>query len=138
MPTEDGQAPKYVSTLGGWAVAIAKDTKYPALAWDLVKLMMDPANQLSTAVEAGFVPPDTAIGASKAFVDSAPFQAQFNQYAKYGVALPSDPNFPIYARAVNTASGDFVQSPASTSVSSALSGVSSLLTQDCSTCKVEK
>jgi len=138
MPTEDGQAPHYVSTLGGWAVAVAKDTKYPTLAWDLVKLMMDPANQLSTAVEAGFVPPDTSIGASKAFVDSAPFQAQFNQYAKYGAALPSDPNFPIYARAVNTATGDFVQNPTSTSVSSALSSVSSLITEDCSTCKVEK
>jgi len=138
MPTEFGQAPGKVSTLGGWAVAIAKDTKYPQLAWNLVKLMMDPANQLSTAVEAGFVPPDTSIGASKAFVNSAPFQAQFNTYSKYGVALPSDPNFPIYARAVNTATGDFVQNASSTSVSSALSGVSSSITQNCSTCKVEK
>src|SRR5579871_4168918 len=133
MPTEFGQAPGKVSTLGGWAVAISKNTKYPQLAWNLVKLMMDPANQLSMAVEAGFVPPDTAIGASKAFVNSAPFQAQFNDYAKYGAALPSDANFPIYARAVNTATGDFVQNAKSTSVSSALSGISSSITQNCGT-----
>ena len=138
MPTEFGQAPGKVSTLGGWGVAISKTTKYPQLAWNLVKLMMDPANQLSMAVEAGFVPPDTSIGASKAFVNSAPFQAQFNDYAKYGGALPSDANFPIYARAVNTATGDFVQNASSTSVASALSGVSSSITQNCTTCKVEK
>src|SRR5579862_9514287 len=54
MPTEFGQAPGKVSTLGGWGVAISKTTKYPQLAWNLVKLMMDPANQLSMAVEAGF------------------------------------------------------------------------------------
>jgi multiple sugar transport system substrate-binding protein len=138
MPTEDGQPPGAVSALGGWAVAVAKDTKYPQLAWNLIKLIMDPANQLSEALEAGFVPPDTSIGSSKAFVSPLAFQAQFNAYAKYGAALPSDPNFPIYARAVNTATGDFVQSAASTSVTSALSGISSSITQNCSTCKVEK
>jgi multiple sugar transport system substrate-binding protein len=138
MPTEFGQAPKYVSTLGGWAVAIAKDTKYPQLAWNLVKLIMSNPNQLSMAIEAGFVPPDSTLGASKAFVDSAPFQAQFNVYNKYGVALPSDPNFPIYARAVNTATGDFVQNANGTSVASALSGVSSSITQNCGDCKVQK
>lgn len=138
MPTEDGQAPHYVSTLGGWAVAIAKDTKYPQLAWNLVKLIMSNSNQLSMAIEAGFVPPDSALGYTKAFIDSAPFQSQFNTYNKYGVALPSDPNFPIYARAVNTATGDFVQNPSSTSVASALSGVSSSITQNCGDCKVEK
>jgi multiple sugar transport system substrate-binding protein len=138
MPTEFGQAPGKVSTLGGWAVAVAKSTKLPQLAWNLVKLMMDPANQLSMAVEAGFVPPDTSIGASKAFVNSAPFQAQFNTYAKYGAPLPSDANFPVYARAVNTATGDFVQKASGSSVSSELSGVSSSITQNCGTCKVEK
>src|SRR5579862_3986601 len=68
MPTEFGQAPGKVSTLGGWGVAISKTTKYPQLAWNLVKLMMDNQNQLAMAIEAGFVPPDTALGASKAFV----------------------------------------------------------------------
>ena len=138
MPTENGQAPGVVSALGGWAVAISKSTKNPQLAWDLVKLMMDPANQLSTAVEAGFVPPDTSIGASKAFVNSAPFQAQFNSYAKYGAALPSDPNFPVYARAVNTATGDFVQNAAGTTVTSALGTVSSTISQQLGSNKVEK
>jgi len=138
MPTEFGQAPGKVSTLGGWGVAVAKSTKYPQLAWNLVKLMMDPANQLAMAIEAGFVPPDTAIGASKAFVNSAPFQAQFNDYAKYGAPLPSDANFPVYARAVNTATGSFVQNGSGTSVSTALSGVSSAISQQLGSGKVEK
>ena len=137
MPTQNGQAPGVVSALGGWAVGISKSTKNPQLAWDLVKLMVNPANQLSTAVEAGFVPPDTSIGASKAFVNSAPFQAQFNSYAKYGAPLPSDPNFPVWARAVNTATGDIVQNP-STSVASALSTVSSIVTQQLGAGKTEK
>jgi len=138
MPTENGQAPGAVSALGGWAVAVAKDTKYPQLAWNLIKLMLDPANQLSTALEAGFVPPDTSIGTSKAFVDSLPFQAQFNDYAKYGTSLPSDPNFPVYARALNTATGDLIQNPSSTSVASALSTVSSIVSQQLGSSKVEK
>jgi multiple sugar transport system substrate-binding protein len=138
MPTEFGQAPGRVSTLGGWGVAVAKNTKFPHLAWNLVKIMMEPANQLKMAVWAGFVPPDTSIGASKAFVNSAPFQAQFNDYAKYGAPLPSDANFPIYAHAVNTATGDFVQKASSTSVSSELSSISSSITQNCQSCKVSK
>src|SRR5579862_1428844 len=137
MPTQNGQAPGAVSSLGGWAVAISKTSKNPQLAWDLVKLMMSTPNQLSMAVEAGFVPPDTSIGASKAFVDSAPFQAQFNDYAKYGAPLPSDANFPIYARAVNTATGNLIQTP-STSVSSAVGTVSSIVTQQLGSSKAEK
>ena len=109
-----GRRPARSRRSAAGASAVAKGTKYPQLAWNLVKLMMDPANQLTMAVWAGFVPPDTNIGASKAFVNSAPFQAQFNDYAKYGAPLPSDANFPIYARAVNTATGDFVQKASST------------------------
>jgi multiple sugar transport system substrate-binding protein len=136
MPTVDGQAPDAVSTLGGWAIAVSAHTKHMALAEGLIKIMMAPHNQLLTAVWSGFVPPDTSVGESKAFVDSAPFQAAFNQYAKYGAPLPTDPNFPVYARALNTATGDIVQNP-STSVAAAEKTISSITSQQLGSDKVE-
>lgn len=136
MPTATGQSPGAVSTLGGWAVAVSAHTQHLALAEGLIKIMMSPRNQLLMAVWSGFVPPDTGVGESKAFVSSAPFQAAFNQYAKYGAPLPTDPNFPVYARALNTATGDFVQNP-STSVAAAVKTISNITSQQLGSDKVE-
>jgi multiple sugar transport system substrate-binding protein len=136
LPTIEGQAPGAVSALGGWATAISSSTKHLGLAEGLVKIMMAPHNQLLTAVWSGFVPPDTSIGTTKAFVNSAPFQAAFNQYAKYGASLPTDPNFPVYARALNTATGDMVQNP-SMSVAAAIKVVHDITAQQLGADKVE-
>ena len=136
LPTAAGQSPGAVSALGGWATAISSSTKHLALAEGLMKIMMAPHNQLLTAVWSGFVPPDTSVGASKAFVNSAPFQGAFNQYAKYGAPLPTDPNFPVYARALNTATGDIVQNP-SMSVAAAVKVVHDVTAQQLGAGKVE-
>jgi maltose-binding protein MalE len=48
-----------------------------------------------------------------------PFQAAFNEVAKYGKPLPTDQNFPVYARALNTATGQLAQHP-NTSIADAL------------------
>lgn len=136
LPTATGQAPHFVSTIGGWAIGVSSTSQHKALAEGLLSIMMANHNQLTTAVWAGFVPPDTSIGASKAFVDSAPFQGAFNQYAKYGQPLPTDPNFPVYARALNTATGDIVQNP-KMSVKDALGVISSTTSQQLGSDKVE-
>jgi multiple sugar transport system substrate-binding protein len=44
MPTEYGQAPGYVSLSGGWALSIPSNSKYPDLAWDLIKDAESAAN----------------------------------------------------------------------------------------------
>jgi multiple sugar transport system substrate-binding protein len=136
VPTENGQGPG-TSTLGGWAWAIGSASKNPLAAWAFIKLAETPNNLLTTALWSGFVPPDTTVGQLHAFTNYAPpFQAAFNDYQKFGEALPTDQNFPVYARALNTATGMFAQHP-STSVQQALNSLKSGVTQQLGSTKVE-
>jgi multiple sugar transport system substrate-binding protein len=138
FPTENGQAPGAASTLGGWAYAVSKASKNVQGAEDFIALASSPANQLTTAVWSGFVPPSTPVGQKPLFINFAPpFQAEFNTYAKYGVALPNNVNFPVYARALNTVTGDFAQNP-NASMSSELTKFSSLVSQQLGPNSVEK
>ena len=94
-------------------------------------------NQLTTAVWSGFVPPSTPVGQQPLFINFAPpFQADFNNYAKVGVALPNNVNFPVYARALNTVTGDFAQNP-NASMSAELAKLASLVTQQLGPSSVE-
>lgn len=137
VPTSTGQAPGSASTLGGWAFAVGAVTKNPTAAWAFIKMAEEPTNLLDTALWSGFVPPDTTVGSLPEFKNYAPpFQAAFNDYAKVGIALPTDPNFPVYARGLNTATGAFVQNP-STTVDSALKMLKDSVTQQLGADKVE-
>ncbi len=137
FPTENGQGPGAASTLGGWAYAVSKASKNIQGAEDFIALASTPANQLTTAVWSGFVPPSTPVGEQPLFINFAPpFQADFNSYAKYGAALPNNVNFPVYARALNTVTGDFAQNP-NASMSAELAKFSSLVTQQLGPTSVE-
>lgn len=137
FPTESGQGPGAASTLGGWAYAVSKASKNVKGAEDFIALASSPANQLTTAVWSGFVPPSTPVGEKPLFINFAPpFQADFNSYAKYGVALPNNVNFPVYARALNTVTGDFAQNP-NASMSAELAKFSSLVSQQLGSSSVE-
>lgn len=123
--TENGQAPDATSTLGGWAFAVGAHTKNQAAAWAFIKMAEEPQNLLTTALWSGCVPPDTTVGQMPEFVNYAPpFQAAFNDYEQFGQPLPTDQNFPVYARALNTATGMFAQHP-NTTVSQALAALKS-------------
>lgn len=137
FPTENGQAPNAASTLGGWAYAVSKASKNVQGAENFIALASAPPNQLTTAVWSGFVPPSTPVGEKPLFINFAPpFQAAFNNYAKYGVALPNNVNFPVYARALNTVTGDFAQNP-NASMSTELAKLSSLVSQQLGSGSVE-
>ncbi|HTZ22730.1 MAG TPA: extracellular solute-binding protein [Streptosporangiaceae bacterium] len=137
VPTENGQGAGGASTIGGWAYAISKASTNDTMAWNFIKLAENPTNQLNTALWSGFVPPDLSVGEQTPFVSYAPpFQAAFNEYSKYGVPLPNNTNFTVYARALNTVTGDFAQNP-NTSISSALATMSSLITQQLGSSSVE-
>ena len=110
IPTQNGQGPGGASTLGGWAFAMAKSTGNAGAAWNFIKLAESDQNQLNTALWSGFVPPDPNVGNLPAFLSYAPpFQAGFNDYSKFGQALPTATDFPVYARALNTVTGDLAQ-----------------------------
>jgi multiple sugar transport system substrate-binding protein len=136
IPTQNGQAPGSATTIGGWAWAISAACKDKPAAWKFITLGQSPNNQLETAVWSGFVPPDTSVGTTPAFVKSSLYAEQFSQYAANSAPLPTNTNFPVYARALNTVTGDFVQNP-KTSISSALSTLSQLVTEQLGSNSVE-
>lgn len=136
IPTENGQAPGTTTTLGGWAYSISKACQDKAAAWKFITLAEDPSNQLLTAIWSGFIPPDSSLDSDPAFVKSSLYQEQFGEYANNGIPLPNNVNFPVYARALNTVTGNFAITP-STSISSALSTLSSLVTEQLGSGAVE-
>ncbi|MCU1495007.1 MAG: hypothetical protein JWO62_2771 [Acidimicrobiaceae bacterium] len=136
IPTENGQAPGSATTIGGWAWAVSKSCPDKADAWKFIELAQSPTNQLNTAVWSGFVPPDTQVGTTAAFTKSSLYQLQFSAYASNGVPLPNSTNFPVYARALNTVTGNFALHP-TTSISSAVSTMTQLMTQQLGSSSIE-
>jgi multiple sugar transport system substrate-binding protein len=137
VPTETGGGQGATTTIGGWAFGIGAKSKNPDAAWAFIQMASEPQNMLTEALWSGFVPPDQTVGQMPEFVNYAPpFQAAFNDYAKYGAPLPTDPSFPAYARALNTATGKLAQTP-STSVDDALKLIKDGVTQQLGGDKVE-
>lgn len=138
FPTEFGQAPGTITEMSGWAYAITKADPDPSMAWNLIKMNMETENQLHVATWSGFVPADPAVANSKANLAFAPgFNAGFNQYVDHAVSLPVNSNLTVYARAMNTATGDIAQYPSSTTVSDAVKTLDQLMTEQLGPGKTE-
>jgi multiple sugar transport system substrate-binding protein len=129
IPTQFGQAPAVAGEISGWAFGVSKASGNPTAAWNLVKMNLQPANQLDIALWSGFVPPSTTVANSpKNLAYAAPFQAAFNRYLQFGQPLPANENFTVYARALNEATGTIAQNP-STSLNSVLASLKSSVSQ---------
>ena len=129
IPTQFGQAPAVAGEISGWAFGVSKASGNPTAAWNLVKMNLQPANQLDIALWSGFVPPSTTVANSpKNLAYAAPFQAAFNRYLQFGQPLPANENFTVYARALNEATGTIAQNP-STPLNSVLASLKSSVSQ---------
>src|SRR2546422_3369868 len=122
VPTQNGQGPRYATTLAGWSWGISRVSKNPDLAWALIEVMQEPKNMLDHANWAGFLPPSSKVAASPAFAKFAPPQGQFRDYASFAKPIPSDPGFPVYGRALGQATGQIAQKP-STSIDDAIKSI---------------
>jgi multiple sugar transport system substrate-binding protein len=119
IPTQNGQAPGIATTLGGFDYAIAKGTPNAGLAFDLISLMEDKANEIDAANWAGFVPPNTSYGSDPAFVNfAAPFNAESVKVLPDATITPSSSDYTIWAQGFNEATGAIAQGH--TSVSQAI------------------
>lgn len=136
IPTENGQAPGIATTLSGESLVISKSCPNKAAAWKFISMANNPANQLSTAIGAGFIPADSTVANSPAFLKSSLFQAQYASYVKDGTNVTDNVNFPVYIQALNTVTGDIAQNP-KTSVSSALATIGSIISQQLGSNSVE-
>jgi multiple sugar transport system substrate-binding protein len=136
VPTQNGQAGGKVTTIAGWSWGIAKASKHPDLAWDLIEIMQKPKNMIDHANWAGFVPPSTKVAASPTFAKFAPPQGLFATYANFAKPIPSDPGFPVYGRALGDATGKLAQSP-STSIDDAIKIIKSDMQNELGSSKIE-
>ena len=137
FPTEYGQAPGIATTLSGEALVISKSCPDKAAAWKFISLANNPANQLSTAIGAGFIPRRTLRWLTRQrFVNSSLFQKQYAAYVPEGTNVTDNVNFAVYIQALNTATGDLAQNP-KTSLSSALATISSIVSQQLGSNSVE-
>jgi multiple sugar transport system substrate-binding protein len=136
VPTQNGQAPGKATTIAGWSWAIARTSKHPDLAWDLIEIMQKSKNMIDHANWAGFVPPVTKVAASPTFAKFAPPQGEFANYATFATPIPSDPGFPVYGRALGDATGKLAQSP-STSVDDAIKIIESDMNNELGSSKTE-
>ena len=62
--------------LGGWGIGIAKNTKHPDAAWEVIKFLSSEESQREFILETGFVPSRTALFNDQAIV------AKYNYYPK--------------------------------------------------------
>ncbi|MCC0179174.1 ABC transporter substrate-binding protein [Waterburya agarophytonicola K14] len=84
------------ATLGGWGIGIAKTSKHPDAAWEVIKFLSSEASQREFILATGFVPSRVALFNDKAIV------AKYNYYPKLlGVVQSSALRPPIsqYAQA---------------------------------------
>jgi multiple sugar transport system substrate-binding protein len=136
IPTQTGQAPGSATSLAGWCFSIAKVSKSPDLAFGLIKIMEESKNSIDHANWAGFVPPSTKDASSPAFAKFAPPQGEFRNYASFATPVPSDPGYPVYARALSQATGTFAQNPSS-SVADAIKSITQTVQQQLGKGKTE-
>lgn len=137
IPTSHGQSPGVASTLGGWDLAIYKQSKHPDMAWKLVDLMENKSNQINAANWAGFVPPDQQYTKDPSFVNFAPpYNAVSAQVLPYSTITPSSADYSVWGQAFEVATGELAQKPG-TSVDSAIAGMKRYLTNHLGAARVE-
>lgn len=138
IPTEYGQGTGTVTTLQGWAAAISHTSTNSKLAWDLIQIMQRPANVISLANTAGFVPPEPNLSHASAFVDFAPLQAVIAAYLPSAKALPSsEAGYSAWVNGIEEATQQLASKPSGTSVASAAALAKSTIAGELSAGAVE-
>jgi multiple sugar transport system substrate-binding protein len=128
FPTEFGAKPGEVSTLLGLDAAIAKTSKHPQLAFDLIQVWESAANDIFMCNATGGIPPNAANWALPAFKNFVPYQTLFADLVPTAILPPNLKAYPAWAQAVNLATEQLALHPA-ISVSEAVQTLSSYLNE---------
>jgi multiple sugar transport system substrate-binding protein len=74
--------------LGGWGLGIAKSSKHPKEAWEVIKYFTSEAVQRSLILDAGYVPSRTALFTDKQIVAKYPHYPKLLEVSKNAVLRP--------------------------------------------------
>jgi len=112
LPTVTGSGVGYASAFGGWDLSIYKKSAHPDLAWQLVSLIVGKKYLVAGANGTGFVPPQTAYWTDKEYTELAPpYQEQFGKLLAVAKSVPADPEYPLWAHALEAATEALVLKP---------------------------
>jgi multiple sugar transport system substrate-binding protein len=112
LPTINGQAPGYASSLGGWELSIGAQTAHPQLAWDFIQTAQQQTNMVDASNWGGWIPPAATAASSPQFVNYAPpYQAFFAKLLPAAQEEPVTAPFTVWGTAFNNATGAIIQNP---------------------------
>ena len=115
FPTENGQAPGYASSLGGWELGIGAHTANATLAWDFIQTAQQQTNMIDADNWGGWVPPDKQYWSAPQYVNYAPpYQSFFAKIMPSAVDEPNTTDFAVWGTGFNNATGAIIENPSTT------------------------
>jgi multiple sugar transport system substrate-binding protein len=112
IPTIDGRAPGIASMMGGWDLAISKNSKHPELAWEIIEMLQEKENSIKFNFASGWIPPKADYAVSAEFNDLAPpFHKIFGEILKISQPVPTGPEFGPWTYAMAQAGEKLVIDP---------------------------
>jgi ABC-type glycerol-3-phosphate transport system substrate-binding protein len=112
----------------GLDAAIAKTSKHPQLAFDLIQVWESAANDIFMCNATGGIPPNAANWALPAFKNFVPYQTLFADLVPTAILPPNLKAYPAWAQAVNLATEQLALHP-TISVSEAVQTLSGYLNE---------
>jgi multiple sugar transport system substrate-binding protein len=103
MPTENGQAPGYVSMSGGWAWSIPAKAQHPALAFDFIKSMQTEKNAAEYDMRSANITVRKDVAVDHGYLTSMPGIAYNTSLVKYTHYRPTLPVYPQVSTAIGAA-----------------------------------
>jgi multiple sugar transport system substrate-binding protein len=117
MPTEDGQAPGYVTLSGGWSYAISAQSKHKDLDFQILKTAFSLNNLTNFDVQsAGIAPRKDAINVSS--YKNLPGNTFFTSLVSFTQFRPAFPVYPKISVQIDTAMQQVMQGQSPTSAMS--------------------
>ena len=115
IPTIHGQGSDIASVADGWDVGIYSKTKHAKLAWELVNLSEQPANEALIANNGGYVPPDPAVGNNPTYLNWAPpYQKIFANILPHSTVTLTTADFTKWTVGFGDATALLLQNPKAT------------------------
>ncbi len=137
LPTINGQAPGYASSLGGWELSIGAQTANAQLAWDFIQIAQHQDNMINASNWGGWVPPTKSADSDPRFVNYAPpYQAFFASLLPAAQEEPVTAPFTVWGTGFNNATGAIIQHP-NTTVDQAINIMKTYISGQLGASKVE-
>lgn len=99
-PLPQGDGGKHVSTLGGWNLAIAKNSKHPKQAYEFIRWLSEKEQQKVKAIDGGRLPTDKSLYQDQEVIAKNPAFKDFYDILIGGVSRPKSAKYGKVSEAI--------------------------------------